>query len=51
MPLRSKDLCLSEMNQPVSYALPSSCCGASTPQERLPPYMAYGGEANTGVDA
>ena len=58
MPLRSKDLCRSEMNRRVSYAPPSSCCGASTPQERVPPCMACGArvaglvwEANTGVDA
>ena len=42
MPLRSKDLCRSETNRRVSYAPPSSCCGASTPQERVPPYMACG---------
>src|SRR5829696_9086281 len=40
MPLRSKDLRRSEMNQPVSYAPPSSCCSASTPQERVPPCVA-----------
>ena len=33
-------LCRSETNRRVSYAPPSSCCGASTPQERGPPYMA-----------
>jgi hypothetical protein len=27
-------LCRSGMNRPVSYALPSSCCGASPPQRR-----------------
>jgi hypothetical protein len=42
MRLLSKGLCRSETNRRVSYAPPSSCCGASTPQERVPPYMACG---------
>jgi hypothetical protein len=42
MPLLSEDLCRSEMNRRVSYAPPSSCCGASTPRERVPLCMACG---------
>ena len=42
MPSLSKDLCRSETNRRVSYAPPSSCCGASTPRERGPPCMACG---------
>ena len=44
-------------DQPASYAPPSSCCGASTPQKRVPPYSLRARvaelvwEANSGVDA
>ena len=42
MQLLSKDLCRSETNRRISYAPPSGCCGASTPQLRIPPCMACG---------